>query len=67
MDGLGGQTLFSGQLADGMSFQIGDGTCTVGCIDINSDGIMDTQLTFNGNNVFLLGWTPDQVSGLWFG
>jgi Ca2+-binding RTX toxin-like protein len=68
-DALGAQSLYSGQLYDGLSFDVGGSTCTVGCIDINSDGVMDTQITFNGNNVFLLGYSPDQVSSasLWLG
>lgn len=57
-----GASLAFGQLYDGMSFQVGSTTCEVGCIDINADGIMDTQILFNGNSLFLLGSSPDQIS-----
>jgi Ca2+-binding RTX toxin-like protein len=55
--------LYSGTLYDGACFATGGGTCYVSCVDINADGIMDTQLSVNGDNVFLLGWTPDHLSG----
>jgi Ca2+-binding RTX toxin-like protein len=54
---------YSGQLWDGLSFQTAGGTCYVSCVDINADGIMDTQLSINGDNVFLLGCLPNQVHG----
>ena len=61
--GAGSQSVYSGQLSDGLSFATSAGTCTVGCVDINADGIMDTQMTLNGQNVFLLGYEPSQISG----
>lgn len=57
------QAIYSGQLYDGLSFQTSDGLCSVHCVDINADGIMDTQLSLNGDNLFLLGCTPDQLDG----
>lgn len=54
---------YSGRLYDGLSFETGAGTCYVNSIDINSDGVMDTQLSINGDNVFLLGCTPDELYG----
>lgn len=57
------QVAYSGQLYDGLSFQMNSGTCYVHCVDINADGVMDTQLSLNGDNIFLLGCTPDQVNG----
>lgn len=59
----GARSVYSGQLWDGMSFATAAGTCTVGCVDINADGIMDTQMSLNGQNVFLLGYEPSQISG----
>ena len=61
--GDGVQSVYSGQLSDGLSFATSSGVCTVGCVDINADGIMDTQLNLNGQNVFLLGYEPSQISG----
>lgn len=57
------QAAYSGQLYDGLSFQMNSGTCYVRCVDVNGDGVMDTQLSLNGDNLFLLGCTPDQVNG----
>ena len=57
------ETMYSGQLYDGLSIQTEYGTCSVHAVDINADGVMDTQLSLNGDNLFLLGMTPDQVSG----
>ena len=54
---------YSGQLSDGLSFQTAGGTCYVGCVDINADGVMDTQLSINGDNVFLLGCLPSELDG----
>lgn len=54
---------YSGQLWDGLSFQTAGGTCYVSCVDINADGVMDTQVSMNGNNLFLLGCDPSSVSG----
>jgi Ca2+-binding RTX toxin-like protein len=54
---------YSGQLWDGLSFQTTGGTCYVSCVDINADGVMDTQLSINGDNIFLLGCLPNQLSG----
>lgn len=56
-------TAFSGALWDGLSFQTSDGACTVHCVDVNGDGVMDTQLSIDGTNVFLLGCQPSQVHG----
>ncbi len=56
-------SVYSGTLSDGLSFQTSGGTCYVSCVDYNGDGIMDTQLSVNGDNVFLLGWTPDHLNG----
>ena len=63
---MGGATsgpIYAGALSDGMSFETCGGTCYVNCVDINGDGVMDTQLSFNGDNLFLLGCTPNQLSG----
>jgi hypothetical protein len=54
---------YSGQLWDGLSFQAAGSTCYVSCVDINADGIMDTQLSIDGQNVFLLGCLPNQLAG----
>jgi Ca2+-binding RTX toxin-like protein len=54
---------YSGVLWDGLSFQTASGACTVHCVDMNGDGIMDTQLNINGTNVFLLGCLPNQLHG----
>ena len=54
---------YSGALWDGQSFQTSDGTCNVHCVDVNGDGLVDTQLNINGTNVFLLGYEPSQISG----
>jgi len=62
-DASASQSLYSGQLYDGLSFQAGSGTCYVSCVDINADGVMDTQLSVNGDNLFVLGCTPDQING----
>ena len=64
--GFGGSTdkvAYSGDLSDGLSFQTAGGTCYVSCVDINADGVMDTQLSINGDNLFLLGCDPSAVSG----
>ena len=66
MLGFGGSTdkaAYSGDLWDGLSFQTAGGTCYVSCVDINADGVMDTQLSINGDNLFLLGCEPSSVSG----
>lgn len=57
------RTAYSGTLSDGLSFETLGGTCSVCCTDFNGDGVMDTQLSMNGNNLFLLGWAPDTLSG----
>lgn len=54
---------YSGALSDGLSFQTAGGTCYVSCVDINADGVMDTQLSINGDNLFLLGCLPNQLHG----
>lgn len=53
---------YSGQLWDGLSFETAGGTCYVSCVDINADGVMDTQMSINGNNLFLLGYEPTELS-----
>lgn len=63
MAGYGDGPGYSGQLYDGLSFETGAGTCYVGSVDINADGVMDTQLSIDGTNVFLLGYTPDELYG----
>jgi Ca2+-binding RTX toxin-like protein len=55
--------MYSGQLYDGLSFSTLSGTCSVHCVDINADGVMDTQLSLNGDNLFILGTTPDHIAG----
>ena len=62
-DATATQAMASGQLYDGQSIQTSSGTCYVHCIDFNLDGVMDTQLSLNGDNLFLLGCTPDQING----
>lgn len=61
--GSANKAAYSGTLWDGLSFQTAGGTCTVHCVDVNGDGIMDTQLSLDGSNLFLLGCTPDQLHG----
>lgn len=61
--GLSTAPAYAGTLADGMSFQTAGGTCSSSCVDINGDGVMDTQLSINGHNVFLLGCLPTQLHG----
>lgn len=63
---LGGSSsaaVYSGQLWEGLTFTTPGGTCAVGCVDINVDGVMDTQLSIDGDNIFLLGCMPDQLYG----
>lgn len=59
--GSGDQLALSGPLYDGMRISVGGTDCSVGCLDINGDGIMDTQISYGGSNIVLLGYTPDQV------
>jgi Ca2+-binding RTX toxin-like protein len=61
--GAAATSVYSGALYDGLSFATAGGTCDVHCVDINADGVMDTQLSINGDNVFILGYTPDHVNG----
>lgn len=61
--GLSATSDYSGLLSDGASFQTAAGCCTVHCLDYNGDGIMDTQISMNGANMFLLGCQPDQLHG----
>ena len=63
MGGSAGKAAYSGDLWDGLSFQTAGGACYVSCVDINADGVMDTQLSINGDNLFLLGCEPSSVSG----
>jgi hypothetical protein len=56
-------SLYSGALSDGLSLQTAGGCCTIHCVDVNGDGIMDTQLSMNGENMFLLGCLPTQLHG----
>jgi hypothetical protein len=55
--------VYSGQLWDGLSIQTPGGTCYVSSVDINADGVMDTQLSINGDNLFLLGYVPEDLYG----
>ena len=63
LGGSADKAAYSGELWDGLSFQTTGGTCYVSCVDINADGVMDTQLSINGDNVFLLGCTPNELQG----
>ena len=63
LGGSANTAAYSGDLWDGLSFQTAGGTCYVSCVDINADGVMDTQLSINGDNLFLLGCEPNTVSG----
>jgi Ca2+-binding RTX toxin-like protein len=54
---------YTGVLWDGLSFETASGTCNVHCVDFNGDGIMDTQLSINGTNVFVLGCEPSLLHG----
>lgn len=63
LGGSASQPAYSGQLWDGMSFQTAGGTCYVSGVDINADGVMDTQLSINGDNIFLLGCLPNELDG----
>ena len=63
LGGPSGAAANSGELYDGLAFQTAGGTCYVNCVDINADGVMDTQLSINGDNLFLLGCDPSTVSG----
>ena len=56
-------TAYSGQLWDRFSFATLGGMCSVSCVDINADGVMDTQLSIDGDNIFLLGCLPNQLNG----
>lgn len=62
-DGSADAPAYSGKLWDGLSFQTAGGTCYVSRVDINADGVMDTQLSINGDNLFLLGYEPSSLSG----
>jgi Ca2+-binding RTX toxin-like protein len=53
--------LSSGELYDGASFSACGGTCYVTCTDVNGDGVMDTQFSLNGDNLFVLGCMPTQL------
>jgi Ca2+-binding RTX toxin-like protein len=61
--GSANTSVYSGTLSDGLSFQTAGGTCTSCCLDYNGDGIMDTQLSINGHNIYLLGCLPTQLHG----
>ena len=63
MGGSADVAVYSGDLYDGLAFETAGGTCYVSSVDINGDGVMDTQLSLNGNNLFLLGSDPSSVSG----
>jgi len=63
LGGSSGTAVYSGQLWDGLRFQTPGGICAVGCVDINADGVMDTRLSINGDNVFILGCVPGDMSG----
>jgi Ca2+-binding RTX toxin-like protein len=63
---FGGTTsaaIYSGALSDGASFQTAAGMCSTSCLDYNGDGIMDTQLSIDGHNIFVLGCLPTQLHG----
>ena len=61
--GSANKAVYSGQLWDGLSFETLGGTCTVTCVDMNGDGVMDTQLSMNGDNIFILGCEPNDLNG----
>lgn len=61
--GSANTAVYSGDLYDGLAFQTGTGTCYVSCVDYNADGVMDTQLSINGINVFVLGCEPGTLDG----
>jgi hypothetical protein len=61
--GSASKPAYSGQLSDGLCFTTAGGTCTVGCVDVNGDGVMDTQLNIDGDNIFILGCVPNQLYG----
>ena len=63
LGGSANKAVYSGQLWDGLTFDTVGGTCSVSCLDYNGDGTMDTQLSINGSNIFLLGCEPDQLYG----
>ena len=63
MGGSANVAVYSGQLWDGLAFQTAGGVCTVGCVDINADGVMDTRLSIDGDNIFILGCDPTDLSG----
>lgn len=58
-----GDPVYSGRLWDGMSFETAGGTCYVNAVDINADGVMDTQFSIDGDNLFLLGYQPNDLYG----
>ena len=55
--------LYSGTLWSGQAIETAAGTCYVNNVDINGDGVMDTQLSMNGDNLFFLGMTANQLHG----
>jgi len=61
--GSANTAICSGQLWDGEAVQVTGGTCYLSCVDINADGMMDTQLSINGQNLFLLGHQPSDLYG----
>ena len=63
LGGSADKAAYSGQLWDGLSFSTVGGTCNVSCVDANGDGVMDTQISINGNSVFLLGCQPGELYG----
>jgi len=63
LGGSANKAVYSGQLWDGLSFDTVGGTCSVSCVDANGDSVMDTQISINGNSIFLLGCEPDQLYG----
>ena len=56
-------SLYSGALSNGLALQTDGGCCIIHCVDINGDGVMDTQFSMNGHNMFVLGCTPDLLHG----
>jgi len=63
LGGAASTPVYNDQLWDGLSFQTPGGTCYVSSVDINADGVIDTQLSINGDNLFLLGYLPADISG----
>jgi hypothetical protein len=61
--GSASAAIYSGALSDGLAIQTAGGCCTIHSVDFNGDGIMDTQISMNGANMFVLGCAPDALHG----